>query len=80
MAKRGAPRRRELVAPAFDEPTIIMEGLLWIVLVGLAFWIALSFIIAGHAEGQGKSQMWGAAVFFFGIFGLAGYAISLASD
>ena len=57
-----------------------MEGLLVFVLVGLLVWIALSFIVAGHAEDQGKTRMWGAAVFVFGIFGLVAYAISLGSE
>jgi len=69
-----------VVSPAFDEPTKIMEGLLMFVLIGLLVWIALSFLVAGHAENQGKTQMWGAAVFVFGIFGLVAYAISLGSE
>lgn len=50
-------------------------------LVFVAFaWVLTSAFIWFHAVEQGKSRLWGVATFFFGIFGLVVYAISLASD
>lgn len=49
-------------------------------LVMAVVWIGIAFAVGSHASGQGKSSMWGLAVFLFGMFGLIGYAISLASD
>jgi len=57
-----------------------MEGLLLFVLVVLFFWVTMAFVVAGHAKDNGKTRYWGAAVFFFGIFGLMGYIFSLAAE
>lgn len=54
-----------------------MEGLLVLMLIG---WIVASVGTSIHAMGQGKTGLWGLAVFVFGIFGLLFYAISLASE
>lgn len=50
-------------------------------LVALAFaWVLTSAFVWFHAVEQGKTRLWGVAVFVFGILGLIAYAISLASD
>lgn len=46
----------------------------------IAAWAFVSFGVASHAQSNNKTGLWGLAVFFTGIFGLVGYAISLASD
>jgi hypothetical protein len=55
----------------------MLHGLfLWLIIA----WTMVSVYIAAHAMDHDKSGLWGVAVFFFGIFGLAFYAISLAGD
>jgi hypothetical protein len=51
-----------------------------IILFAFIGWLMVSSYISVHADSNGKSPFWGVGVFFFGIFGLLGYAISLASD
>jgi hypothetical protein len=58
----------------------MMNSLALAFAIGAFVWLMVSIIVADHAVGNGKSQLWGVAVFFLGIFGLVGYAISLASD
>lgn len=43
-------------------------------------WLFVSSFIGLHATDNEKTGWWGLVVFLFGIFGLVGYAISLASD
>jgi hypothetical protein len=54
-----------------------MEGILLLMVVG---WIVVSMLTASHAVNNGKTSLWGVVVLILGIFGLVGYAISLASD
>jgi hypothetical protein len=56
------------------------QSLLALLVAFLCLWLVVSISIADHAVDNGKTQLWGVAVFFTGIFGLVGYAISLASD
>jgi hypothetical protein len=51
-----------------------------LLLLMVAAWLMVALFTAIHADGQGKTAAWGVVVFFFGIFGMLGYAISLASD
>lgn len=44
-------------------------------------WITIALMTGSHADHQGKDGVqWAVIVGVFGIFGLIGYAISLASD
>jgi len=51
-----------------------------IILLLVVVWVFISLVVAGHASDNGKTKLWGLAVLIFGLFGLVGYAISLASD
>lgn len=43
-------------------------------------WVTAAAMTSLHAMENGKSTTWGPIVLLTGIFGLIGYAISLASD
>lgn len=48
--------------------------------VMIVVWVFVALLTAIHAAENNKTGLWGVVVLIFGIFGLLGYAISLASD
>jgi hypothetical protein len=54
-----------------------MNDLLSFLILG---WGLVALFFSFHASSNNKTSAWGVVIFFLGIFGMVGYAISLASD